>query len=119
MKLTWTIALVAAAVLCAIVGIAWLAAASRSAQSQAIEVAAANHATEAVTLKVTGMFCGGCEAAVQHAAREVKGVTAVKANADKGTVDVTYDPARATPETIASVITEKSGFKAEAPPNSL
>ncbi len=68
-----------------------------------------------VNLKVTGMTCGGCEAAVQHAARNVDGVKAVKANSDKGIAEVTYDPAKTTPAAIAKVISEKSGFKAEAP----
>lgn len=72
-------------------------------------------ATRVVTLKVTGMTCGGCEAAVQHAARKVDGVKAVKADSDKGIAEVTYDPAKTTPAAIAKVITEKSGFKAEAP----
>ena len=72
-------------------------------------------ATKVVTLKMTGMFCGGCEAAVQHAAREVDGVTAAHASSGKGVADVTYDPAKTTPAAIAKVITEKSGFKAEAP----
>lgn len=72
-------------------------------------------ATQKVTLKVTGMTCGGCEAAVQHAARKVDGVKAVKANSDKGIAEVTYDPEKTTPTAIAKVITEKSGFKAEAP----
>ncbi len=72
-------------------------------------------ATQVVTLKVTGMTCGGCEVAVQHAARKVDGVKAVKANSDRGTAEVTYDPAKTSPAAIAKVITEKPGFKAEAP----
>lgn len=72
-------------------------------------------ANEIVTLKVTGMTCGGCEAAVQYAARKVDGVKAVKASSDKGIAEVTYDPAKTSPAAIAKVITEKSGFKAEAP----
>lgn len=72
-------------------------------------------ANEVVTLNVTGMTCGGCEAAVQYAARKVDGVKAVKANSDKGIAEVTYDPAKTTPADIAKVITERSGFKAEAP----
>lgn len=72
-------------------------------------------ATLVITLKVSGMTCGGCEAAVQHAARSVDGVKAVKANSDKGIAEVTYDPAKTTPAVIAKVISEKSGFKAEAP----
>lgn len=72
-------------------------------------------ANEIVTLKVTGMTCGGCEAAVQYGARKVDGVKAVKASSDKGIAEVTYDPAKTSPAAIAKVITEKSGFKAEAP----
>lgn len=52
---------------------------------------------------------------MQHAARNVDGVKAVKAHSDKGIAEVTYDPAKTTPAAIAKVISEKSGFKAEAP----
>jgi len=52
-------------------------------------------ATQVCTLKVSGMTCAGCEAAVKMAARSVDGVTDVK------------------PDAIAKVITDKSGFKAE------
>lgn len=97
--------LVGAIVLALAAGTGWTAAAQN----------AKNPATEVVTLKVTGMTCGGCEASVQHAARSVDGVKAVKANSDKGIADVTYDPAKTTPAAIAKVISEKSGFKAEAP----
>lgn len=99
-----TVAFVAAIVL-------GLAAAPGSAYGQS----GTHPAAKVVTLKVTGMTCGGCEAAVQHAARSVDGVTAVKADADKGVAEVTYDPARTTPAAIAKVVTAKSGFKAEAP----
>jgi copper chaperone CopZ len=71
-------------------------------------------ATQVCTLKVSGMTCAGCEAAVKMAARSVDGVKDVKASYEKKNAEVTYDPAKTTPDAIAKVITEKSGFKAEA-----
>ena len=68
------------------------------------------------TLNVAGMTCAGCEAAVRSAAKTVDGVTDVKASDDKKNADVTYDPSKTTPEAIAKVITERSGFRATAPP---
>jgi copper chaperone CopZ len=70
-------------------------------------------ATQVCTLKVSGMTCAGCEAAVRMAARSVDGVTAVKASYAKGNAEVTFDPSKTTPAAIAKVVTEKSGFKAE------
>ena len=108
-----SIALVGTVVLALIAVTRWTGATPHDSKSQSTHVATLN--TQVVTLKMTGMFCGGCEAAVQHAARKVDGVTAAQASADKGIAEVTYDPAKTTPAAIATVITEKSGFKAEAP----
>lgn len=69
--------------------------------------------TQVCTLKVSGMTCAGCEAAVRMAARSIDGVSDVKASYAKKNAEVTYDPAKTSPELIAKVITEKSGFKAE------
>ena len=113
MKMKMSIALVGAVVLALIAVTSWTAATPQTTKSQATLVASVK--TQVATLTMTGMFCGGCEAAVQHAAREVDGVTAVKANSDKGIAEVTYDPAKTSPAAIAKAITEKSGFKAEAP----
>lgn len=68
--------------------------------------------TKVCTLKVTGMTCAGCEAAVKIAAKSVSGVTNVTASYAKGTANVTYDPAKATPATIAKVIADQTGYKA-------
>ena len=73
-------------------------------------------ATQTCTLKVSGMTCAGCEAAVRMAARTVEGVTEVKASYAKGKAEVTFDPAKTSPDAIAKVITQKSGFKAEPTP---
>lgn len=70
-------------------------------------------ATRVCTLKVSGMTCAGCEAAVRMAARSVEGVTAVKASYAKASAEITYDPSKTTPLAIAKAITDKSGFKAE------
>lgn len=70
-------------------------------------------ATQVCTLKVSGMTCAGCEAAVRMAARGVDGVTAVKVSYAKGNAEVTFDPSKTTPAAIAKVVTDKSGFKAE------
>jgi copper chaperone CopZ len=72
-------------------------------------------AMKVCTLKVAGMTCAGCEAAVKIAAKSVNGVKDVKASYDKASADVTYDPSKTTPEAIAKVITSRTGFKAEVP----
>jgi copper chaperone CopZ len=68
------------------------------------------------TLKVTGMTCAGCEAAVKIAAKKIDGVTDIVVSYDKSAADVTYDPAKTTPATIAKVITDKTGYKAVPQP---
>lgn len=65
------------------------------------------------TLKITGMTCGGCAVAVKMAAKKVDGVADANVSHENGRADVTYDPAKTTPEKIAKAITENSGFKAE------
>lgn len=67
--------------------------------------------TKVCTMKVTGMTCSGCEAAVKLAAKKVDGVKDAKASYAKGTADVTYDPAKTGPDAIAKAIAEKTGYK--------
>lgn len=50
-----------------------------------------------------------------QAAKSVEGVKDCKANYKTGTAEVTYDPAKTTPEAIAQVIAKKTGYKATAP----
>jgi copper chaperone CopZ len=69
--------------------------------------------TAVCALKITGMTCGGCEGAVKVAAKKVEGVKSVTASHKTGTAEVTYDPAKTSPDAIAKTVTEKSGFKAE------
>ena len=49
------------------------------------------------------------------AAKRIDGVKDCKASYKKGTAEVTYDASKTTPEAIAKVIFEKTGFKATAP----
>src|SRR2546425_778082 len=79
--------------------------------------AQAQQATKAETIKVctltvTGMTCAGCEAAVKNAAQTIDGVKDVKASYDRRNAEVTYDTTKTTPEAIAKIITERSGFNA-------
>lgn len=70
-------------------------------------------ATKVCTLKVTGMTCAGCEAAVRLTAKQIDGVKDAKASYAKGTAEVTYDPAKTAPDAIAKRIAEKTGYKTE------
>ena len=56
-------------------------------------------ATKVCTLKVTGMTCSGCEAAVKLAAKQIDGVKAVKASflrrsAERSDVRIVFSTAR-------------------------
>jgi copper chaperone CopZ len=77
-----------------------------------VAVAGAQSKSTTCTLKVTGMTCAGCAAAVKIAAKKVDGVTDITVSYDKSAADVTYDPAKTTPAAIAEAITEKTGFRA-------
>ncbi len=96
----------------AIVAIAGTGLAVVPALTPAPATAAQTQKLETATLTITGMTCGGCAVAVKMAAKKVAGVTNVAVSYEKGRADVTYDPARTTPEKIAAAITKHSGFKA-------
>jgi len=68
-----------------------------------------------VVLKVSGMSCGVCAKTVEKEARKIDGVKAAKVSQPKGEAEITYDPAKTSPEAIAKRISDKTGFKAEAP----
>ncbi|MDO8678614.1 MAG: heavy metal-associated domain-containing protein [Acidobacteriota bacterium] len=53
---------------------------------------------------------------MKQAAKSVTGVQDCTANYKTGTAEVTFDPAKTTPDAIAKVITEKTGYKATVPP---
>ena len=70
-------------------------------------------AVETCILKVTGMTCSGCEAAVKLAAKRIAGVKVAKASYARGTAEVTFDPAKTTADAIAKTIAQKTGYKVE------
>lgn len=74
--------------------------------------AAATPATKTVTLKITGMTCEGCTAAVRLAAQRIDGVSAATIDYAQGRADITYDPAKTNPTALAVTISEKSGYAA-------
>lgn len=83
--------------------------------AERVQVAQARQAeaTKVCTIKVMGMTCSGCEAAVKLAAKQVTGVTDAKASYAKGTAEVTYDPAKTGSDAIAKAIAQKTGYKTE------
>lgn len=56
---------------------------------------------------VEGMCCESCEATISRAAREIDGVTGVKANSDTGSVKVIVDE---TPQDRVRDSIEDAGF---------
>jgi copper chaperone CopZ len=60
--------------------------------------------TETLTLKVTGMTCGGCENAVKRALARLEGVGDVSASHVDEQVIVAFDPARVSPDAIKARI---------------
>jgi mercuric ion transport protein len=70
-------------------------------------------ATKVCTMKVTGMTCAGCEAAVKIAAKQIDGVKDAKVSYKKGTAEVAYDPTKTAPDAIAKAIGKKTGYKIE------
>lgn len=66
-------------------------------------------------LKVEGMACGACAARVEKAAKKIEGVKAAKVSQPKGAAEITYDPAKTSPEAIARKLSKEAGFKTHAP----
>lgn len=55
---------------------------------------------------------------MSQAAKSVDGVKECKADYKKGTAQVTFVPAKTTPEIIAKVIADKTGYKVTVPKKS-
>ena len=68
----------------------------------------ADHQT--VSLKVSGMSCMHCRAAVQDALVSVAGVKSAEVNLDEGKATVTFDPKVATVDKMREAI-KQSGFE--------
>ncbi len=59
-----------------------------------------------ITLKVTGMTCGGCEKAVEEAALAVEGVQSAKASHTEDSATIVYDAELTDPMFITMAINE-------------
>jgi copper chaperone len=68
--------------------------------------------TESVSLNVSGMKCGGCEANVTAKLQAIDGVLSVKASSKDKEVDVEFDAAKTDLDAIIQAITE-AGFTVE------
>ena len=65
---------------------------------------------ETLTLRVTGMTCGGCENAVKRAVGQLDGVAEVAASHKAEEVVVTYDAARLGRDAITARI-QRLGYQ--------
>ena len=59
---------------------------------------------ETKTFEVTGMKCGHCAQQIEGALRVSRGIKSVKANHEAGTVEVQYDEATITPDSIMKIV---------------
>lgn len=66
-----------------------------------------------LTLRVTGMTCGGCEKAVTRAVGQLEGVSDVAASHQEERVQVTFDEAKVSREAIEAKIT-RLGYRVQA-----
>ncbi|ANB61873.1 copper chaperone CopZ [Anoxybacillus amylolyticus] len=60
-----------------------------------------------ITLRVQGMTCGHCKAAVTNALQELDGVSRVEVHLQEGTVDVDYDETKVSVEKLKEAIEEQ------------
>lgn len=65
--------------------------------------------SQTLHLHVTGMTCGGCEAAVTRALLKIPGVEGVRASHTTESVDLQFDPERAAKAQITAKI-ESLGY---------
>jgi Cu+-exporting ATPase len=72
------------------------------------------HATEHLTLDVTGMHCASCQGRVQRALETTPGVTVAAVNLMTGSATVDYDPHATTPDALAEVV-RSTGYGASVP----
>lgn len=82
------------------------------AMTTAQEKTADGRAATTCTLKVTGMFCSACAKSVEKAAKKVDGVKTASASQPNGIAEISYDPAKTSPDAIAKMITKRTGFVA-------
>lgn len=68
---------------------------------------------EKITLKVAGMSCNHCKAAVEGALNKLAGVASVEVNLETGKVDVVYDESSVNINAMKEAI-EDQGYDVEA-----
>jgi len=68
--------------------------------------------TESVSLTVTGMKCGGCEANVTGKLQAIDGVLSVNASSKNNEVDVEFDAGKTNLDVITDAIID-AGFTVE------
>ena len=68
--------------------------------------------TEAVSITVTGMKCGGCETTITDKVKEIDGVISVSAKHKDNSVDLEFDETKTSLDAITQVITD-AGFSVE------
>jgi len=68
--------------------------------------------TETVSLTVTGMKCGGCEANVTGKLKEMEGVSSVTASHEKNLVELEFDQAKTSLDAIKQTIAD-TGYTVE------
>jgi copper chaperone len=65
---------------------------------------------QTIILKVRGMTCGGCVAAVQRVLHELDGVENVDVSLAQGQARIEYEPARVQPSDLHAAI-EDAGYE--------
>jgi len=78
------------------------------------EAPAQQPATTRATLKVSGMTCAGCEAAIKLALEGTPGVRSAEVSYDRGEATVEYDPKATTVDKLRDAINE-TGYTCELP----
>jgi len=73
---------------------------------------AAFAAEKTETMTVSGWHCGGCSARTEAALKEVKGVTAAKADKNAKSVTITYDDAKVKSADLEKAIAD-AGYSVE------
>lgn len=64
---------------------------------------------QSVTLDVKGMDCATCPITIKAVLKKQPGVSDVKVDFKKATAEVSFDPAKVTPQKLAGAVTE-AGF---------
>lgn len=66
-----------------------------------------------ITLKVEGMSCAHCKAAIEEELGKLPGVEYSNADPEKGTVEVRYDERKATNDDLEGAV-EEAGYSVKA-----